>query len=266
MSALRERQAQLRAYLLDRDGDIERHIVGTANADAHTRLDIYADGYALRLIECLQKDFPALATLIGDDAFAALARAYIAQYPSRHFSVRYVGAQLAEFIRARGDAQATLHAELAAFEWALMNAFDAPDTPIADVADMAAVAPTDWPALRFVCSPSLQRLDLRSHAPAVWKAVDRGEDATSVAVPATPPTSPTPWIVWRQDLRVYFRSLTPAEAWALDAVCADADFAELCEGLCEWHAPDAVALQAAGLLKQWLTDGLIERLILPESA
>lgn len=265
MSALRERQAQLRAYLLDRDGDIERHIVGTANADAQTRLDIYADGYALRLIECLQKDFPALSALIGDDAFAALARAYIAQYPSRHFSVRYIGARLAEFIHARGDAQATLHAELAAFEWALMNAFDAADTPVAHVANMAAVAPADWPGLRFKCGPSLQRLDLCSHAPTLWKAAERGDDLSTVATRA-PSAAPTPWIVWRQDLRVYFRSLTAAEAWALDAICGDADFAELCEGLCEWHAPDAVALQAAGFLKQWLTDGLIERLILPQSA
>lgn len=264
MSALRERQAQLRAYLLDGTPGIERHVVGTAKADAHTRLDIYGDGYALRLIECLQKDFPALAALMGDDAFAALARAYIAQHPSRHFSVRYVGARLAEFVRARADADAPLHADLAAFEWALMNAFDAPDTRVATVADMAAVAPTDWPLLRFACSPSLQRMALRSHAPTIWKAADRGEDphAASAALSEVA----TPWIVWRQELRVYFRSLTPAEAWALDATRADADFAELCEGLCEWHAPEAVAIQAAGMLKQWLTDGLIERLILPQSA
>ena len=37
-------------------------------------------------------------------------------------------------------------------------------------------------------------------------------------------------------------------------------FAAICEGLCEWVDAQNVAAHAAGLLKQWLTDGLISEI------
>jgi hypothetical protein len=43
----------------------------------------------------------------------------------------------------------------------------------------------------------------------------------------------------------------------LDAVRGGADFGALCEGLCRWHAPEAVALQAASYLKLWFADSLV---------
>jgi hypothetical protein len=68
---------------------------------------------------------------------------------------------------------------------------------------------------------------------------------------------PVAWLVWRQDLLTYFRSLSVDEAWALDTLQRGENFATICEGLGEWIDAQNVALHAAGLLKQWLTDGLI---------
>jgi hypothetical protein len=74
---------------------------------------------------------------------------------------------------------------------------------------------------------------------------------------------PVGWMVWRQGLRIYFRSLSVDQAWMLDALRDGQAFAEVCEGLTEWIDAQHVALHAAGLLKQWLEDGLIAHIRLP---
>ena len=66
--------------------------------------------------------------------------------------------------------------------------------------------------------------------------------------------------MWRQDLQIYFRSLSVDEAFALDGLLRGENFGALCEGLTEWIDAQNVAVHAAGLLKQWLTDGLIKEI------
>jgi hypothetical protein len=50
------------------------------------------------------------------------------------------------------------------------------------------------------------------------------------------------------------------EAWALDALIAGQNFADICQGLCEWIDTQHVAAHAAGLLKGWIGDGMIARI------
>lgn len=75
---------------------------------------------------------------------------------------------------------------------------------------------------------------------------------------------PQAWVVWRQDLKNFFRSLSVDEAWALDAVRNGETFATVCEGLCEWIDPQNVALHAAGLMKQWITDSMVSGIKIDE--
>lgn len=70
---------------------------------------------------------------------------------------------------------------------------------------------------------------------------------------------PKSWLVWRQDLRTYFRSLSVDEAWAVDTAAGGSSFADICEGLCEWIDAQNVAAHAAGLLKRWVADGLVSK-------
>ncbi len=256
---LRELQGTFQDYLLTLAGPMAQEIVSDT-LDARTRLAIYADAYRLRLIEALETDFVALRALVGARAFDEIARAYIERFPSQHYSLRHFGQHLAHFLAyTRPYRDNLLLAELARFEWAMTDAFDAPDAPAATVEDMAAVAPHDWPGLRFAFHPSLQRLDLRWNAPQIWNAVDRGEPLPAAQRAA----EPVAWMVWRQDLKVYFRSLAVEQAGMLDALRADATFATVCEGLAERVDAPQVAAHAAGLLKQWLHDGLISAIHTP---
>ena len=67
-----------------------------------------------------------------------------------------------------------------------------------------------------------------------------------------------PWLLWRQDLQNYFRSMPGDEAAALDAALHGADFAQICETLAEWLPEDEIPLRAASLVGLWADSGIID--------
>ncbi len=260
MIVLRQLQKDFQRYLLDRGGPVADYIVGTEKVDASVRLEIYADAYRLRLLEALETDFVALRAYVAQDAFEEIGLRYIDAHPSDHFSLRYFGRHMSRFLASTAPyCGNTLLSELAAFDWALADAFDAPDSPVVRVEDVAAVAPADWPALCFVPHASLIRLDLSWNAPAIWKAVD--EKVETLPAPERS-EHPVAWAIWRKELTTYFRSLGVDEAWSMDAMLCGETFGTICEGLCEWIDAKNVAAHAAGLLKGWVLEGMIKRIAL----
>lgn len=256
MSALRRLQEDFQHYVLARAGPVVQEVVDDALLGARARLEIYAQAYRLRLLEALETDFTALRAFLGEEAFEALGRVYIEHHPSTHFSLRHYGHRLAEFLRTVPPyCENMLLGELAAFDWALTTAFDAADSLVVAVEEMAAIPASEWPRLAFVPHPSVIRLDLEWNAPAIRKAADAKQ-----ALPAPERVAPPiGWVVWRQNLQTYFRSLCVEEVFALDAMLRGESFAAICEGLCEWIDPRNVPTRAAGMLRQWIEDGMIER-------
>lgn len=247
-------QSTFQGYILASDPSIQSDITCTPKVDVATRLAIYADAYRLRLIEALDTDYPGLHTMAGDEEFDRLTRAYIDAQPSTFRSLRWFGNRLSDFLRTtKPYSDYPVFAEMAAFEWAMSDAFDAADSTVATIGEMAAIPPAAWPGLAFVPHASLQRLDLRWNVPTVWRAISAGEEPPALANN----DHPVAWLIWRRDLLTYFRSLSVDEAWAVDAMQRGETFASLCEGLTEWIDAQHVAGHAAGLLKQWLEDGLI---------
>jgi hypothetical protein len=258
-------QAALQAYLLGRQDAVPAQVNDSARTDARALLDVYRDGYALRLIEVLKKDFPKLLTMLGDDRFAAMGRAYLAAHPPSSFSVRWFGRRLAAFLAAATPwSEHGSLAEMAAFEWALGEAFDAPDAAVIGPEALAAVPHAGWPGLTFTLHPSLRRLAFRHDVPSLWQALELGE-----APEAPPPREAraTDHAIWRRGLEPAYRAIEPDEAWALDAAADGMAFGPLCDGLTRFHEVELAAGRAAGLLKQWLVDGLIVAYALtPESS
>jgi hypothetical protein len=260
MTSLTNLQKEFRGYLLKPAAltAMLPEVVGNEKASAEIRLGIYADAYRLRLAEALANDFEAVHGLLGDEQFHELCLKYIDAHPSQHFSLRYFGQHMSSFLRHTSPYSATqVLAELADFEWALIDAFDAPDGDVLSLEEVAGLAPERWPALRFTLHESVIRLKLAWNVQAIWKALKE----------ETPPDAPQriepaqAWVVWRQELQTYFRVLEPQEAWALDAVQAGHTFASLCEGMCKWVPEDQAAAGAAGFLHRWVREGLIRNTV-----
>lgn len=248
-------QRHFQDYLLGGDGRIAATVNDSPRADGATLLNVYREAYALRLVEILGQDYPKTKTMLGDDNFAAMARAYLAAFPSVSFTVRWFGRHLADFLADTAPwSEHAVLAEMATLEWALGEAFDAPDVTPIGPDSIAAVPHAGWPGLTFILHPSLRRHLFHHAVPELWQQLEREEQPT-LPVPAY--DTPRSFLVWREGLETVYRGVDTDEAWAVDQLDQGTSFGVLCEGLTQFHDPAAAAGRAAQLLKQWLSDGLI---------
>jgi hypothetical protein len=189
-------------HLLRGSSDIDQRVIGTTRVPIATRLAIYADGYRSRLAETLQSHYPALLALLGEEEFALLAEAYVRNHDSTFRSIRHYGAELDAQLRADpAYAERAWLAELARFEWAMTEVFDAADAAPITVASLGAVPPGDWAQLGFAFDASVRTLELSWNVPALWRAVSHAEAPPAPEAQAAAST----WLLWRHDLQIYFR-------------------------------------------------------------
>jgi hypothetical protein len=254
MSSLAHVQGDFQEHVLRAGSAVEAHVFGTARVPLATRLGIYAGAYRSRLADALEANFPALAKLLGEADFQALAAHYVHTHDSPYFSIRCYGDELAQFLASDEEyAAAPVLAELARWEWTMTLVFDAADAAPLTHAALARVSPQQWAQLRFTFHPSVRRLTLAWNAPQIWQALteDRERPAASVS------TTPVAWLLWRHELTSYFRSLSASEAAALDAARKGWPFGEVCELLCAELGETDTAARAAALLRDWVASGLI---------
>ena len=223
-----------------------------ARLSAIERVDIYADMYFYRIRDALKEDFATVAAVLGDAGFHNLITDYLLAYPPSHFSLRYAGEHLPAFLATHAAAtQWPYVADLAELEWAILDAFDAPDAPAIDAAVLRGVPQEDWPSLRFTLTPSLRQLRLAWTVHETWQQAQRGEPL------GAPLEDETLLQVWRQDLRVFHRRTEVVENAALTAVAQGAPFADVCDLIVARAGAAGGVERAAGLVAEWLRDGLL---------
>jgi len=227
-------------------------VCGDDRLGAAERVDVYANMYFFRLLECLSEDFPALHAVVGHEGFHRLAADYLEAHPSRHPSVRMLGRELGDFLERHvlSGSRAWLP-DLARFEWALLEAFDAPDAPPVDGERLGAVAPEIWGDLRFTLTPSLRVLVAGAPIDEVWKAATSKQEIPPVE------SAMTALRVWREGLVVFHRRLEPVELAALQAVARGERFSDVCQAAATIVGDADAATEVVRVLRRWIGDGMI---------
>src|SRR5579883_710706 len=124
------------------------------------RLEIYSRSYWYRIIDSMYEDFPGLLAVLGPRAFDKLIRAYLADCPSRSFTLRDLGSRLHPWLAknkkfAGNKIQAAL--DMIALEWAHIEAWDAAENPVLGPEDLIELGPN----LRFGLQPHISLLELK---------------------------------------------------------------------------------------------------------
>jgi hypothetical protein len=91
------------------------------------RLEIYSRSYWFRLFDSLYDDFPGLRAVLGQGAFHRLSRGYLADCPSRSFTLRNLGSRLEAWLQRNPQFAGSRHAlalDMVRLEWAHIEAFD----------------------------------------------------------------------------------------------------------------------------------------------
>jgi hypothetical protein len=236
-------------------------IEGDARASAVDRLDVYANMYFFRILDVLHADYPKLRAVLGDEAFHNFATDYLAAHPSRHPSLRFVGAALPLFLADHAFArERPWIVDLAALEWTRVDVFDRADTtPLAREA-LAATPPEDFAAIRLAPIAAFELVPAAWAVELPWRAIEAGDAADDAASAAEPPRAAPghALVVWRRGVTVQHRAVDGREAAALALLRAGTTFGALCTALAETAASqDEAAQLAVGLLGTWLADELL---------
>ncbi|HVU51515.1 MAG TPA: DNA-binding domain-containing protein [Polyangia bacterium] len=230
-------------------------IAGDARASAVERLDVYANMYFFRILDVLRADYPKLVAVLGDGAFHDLATDYLQAHPSRHPSLRFVGAALPGFVAAHAAAaRRPWLGELAALEWARVDVFDRADADVLGRDALAGLGPEEFADLRLVPVPACALVPAAFAVEDPWRAVEAGSS------PEAPGRAGDGHaiLVWRRGLVVHHRAVEGGERRALDLLLAGTTFGALCAALGEALGSDAAAAElAARCLGQWLADELL---------
>lgn len=251
---LKQLQQNFKKHLLNQESPIIQHIVSD-QLSSEFRLGIYADAYTARLIEVLQSDYPALQFLLGEEAFVELSLFFINQHPSTYTSLRWYGQHLPTLLgKVESYSTKPYLAELAMFEWTLVDAFNASDQPAISEQEVARIPADKWPVLSFGFHPSVHSFQYQWNILPIWQAYKENGPYPAVEKLAQAQTC----LVWRQELKTLFRTLAPDEAQMFAAARQGANFSELCEQLSTvMEDAEQVPLRAVSLLKTWISQELI---------
>ena len=222
---------------------------------------VYRNAYRARLRGALRDNFEVLPLVMGDDAFDALANAYIDSSPSRHYSLRWFGHQLCTFMAANEalvDHPAML--VLARMEWALRSAFDAAPGDLLTPAELSTVPAADWVDLHLTLHPSVQLLDLHWAVGPIWHAIKSGHDELD-----PPAALEHHLLVWRQGMNTQWKSLNPTETVFVQCLLATCTFGQICESLAESVGAESAAATAVAVLGDLLSAGALCALATPVS-
>ncbi|MCU1276154.1 MAG: hypothetical protein JWO48_3585 [Bryobacterales bacterium] len=144
------------------------------------RLEIYSRSYWFRILDSLYDDFPGLRAVLGQQAFHLLSRAYLADCPSRSFTLRDLGSRLAEWLKRNpqyaGD-RFGLALDMVRLEWAHIEAFDNAASRVIGPEDLLELGPE----FRASLQPYIRLLALQYPVDDLRIQVNRASDERGFA-------------------------------------------------------------------------------------
>jgi hypothetical protein len=238
------------------------------------QVDIYRRQFWLRHDEALLDDFPGLRRIIGESAWDALLRDYLAAHPPHTPSLRDLGQEMSRFVESYAfePSIAELARDMVRYELAFIDVFDGADPPALDTARIAALTPEAWQSARIVLSGLVRRLRFDHPVHLLRKAI-RERNALvangAAEVPDEPPLpepKPTRLALFRRANVVHFEELEPAAIDLLDALGRGLSLVEACgevAGALPQAEAEALGPKVGGWFQRWASWGFIADVVVP---
>ncbi len=79
--------------------NVEEVITRSQAQNSVERLNVYANAYYARLLECLTKEFPALVHAVGEETFSGFAFGYLQAYPSKSYTLNDLSRNFPKYLQ-----------------------------------------------------------------------------------------------------------------------------------------------------------------------
>lgn len=224
-------------------------LVGGDDADQLARrMAIYRGNLTGNWERALGNAYPVLRTLVGEEFFAGLARAYGKAVPSVDADLNAFGAGVADFVAAFAPLSPYPYmTDMARLEWALHRSGYAAEAPVLTAADIARLDPAQLEARRFTLHPACSLYESDWATVGLWMAhqPDRPAFPAEMAMPCCGLVVRSGW-----DSRVL--PVDGAAYAALKGLAEGASFGEALDAAFEVDGK----FDVAGALNSWLANGV----------
>jgi hypothetical protein len=197
------------------------------------RVEIYSRSYWFRLIDGMYEDFPGLRAVLGQRAFDRVVRAYLADCPSKSYTMRDLGSRLGDWLKRNPQYVGNKLAvclDMFRVEWAHVEAWDGEHRKVLGPGDLVELGPglsmglqphvrlleLSYPVdeLRIRASRSEEEHEVASNAPSKLRA------RRLLAAAARLKRESVFVAVHRLDFSIYYRRLAREEYRLLQAIRA----------------------------------------------
>ena len=246
-------QVAMMDFIEDKKSDSESDaFVASVSENINERMNIYRNGYRVRLTSLLRQAYPALLRLLGAETFLALSQDYLRAYPPRTASVFRYGHNLSEFLLANlGENDAVV--ELAQLEWIVYGLSRAENEPFLTLAGWKEIVQSgEEESFRFslVKSASLQAYKFNSVE--TWQAL---VEKKSVPESACQSSLVLLWRNEENELVIEQQLSLPGKL--LKMLCNGLTLSQCCEGLASYYESEEAAISDISLhLIAWINRGL----------
>ena len=256
MRTLADVQAEFAAALRDPVAAVPAGLVGPDRAPAPRRFAVYRNNVIVGFVGALSRSFPAVARIVGEDFFEAMARAYASAEPPRSPVLMDYGASFPEFIADFAPAASLPYLpDVARIERAWREAYHAADAEPLAAEDLAAVGGDALAGLRLVLHPSLRLLRSPFPAQTIWTM-----NASHGAVRPVDLGQAEDTLIVRPDAEVTVRRVPPGGAAFVAAIRQGATLGEAAALALAEDARFDLAGNLAGLIAA----GAIAAIVKPE--
>ena len=237
-------------------GSITELLEDSPTLAAADRLAIYQRSYHLRLLRCMQEQFPALCHALGRDLFNGFARDYLRELPSESYTLFDLGRRFPDYLEtARPDREAPVAeretwidfmVDLTRFERQVYVMFDAPGH------EGSPLATSDTPDEDLRLQPCFALHESRFPVAAYYHAVKNAHE------PELPPRERSYVALTRQDYSVRTIPLSAFQHQFLGAMAAGVSAQEALGCVADQSGKPLVELSRAwkGLRERWAGYGL----------
>jgi hypothetical protein len=144
------------------------------------RLEIYSRSYWFRLIDGMYEDFPGLRAVLGQRVFDKVVRAYLADCPSKSYTMRDLGSRLGHWLErnpSHAGNKLPIALDMVRVEWAHIEAWDRQHSKELGPEDLLELGPN----LEMGLQPHIRLLELNYPVDELRIKASRAEDEHEVA-------------------------------------------------------------------------------------